>query len=320
MATPLKLSLYQYNHADILLEFRIDNLGDFMHPSTIGPFRQAYTTDSFGPGWFIKCWPTRPNDEDEDTISCRLYVGPEGYPRPIFCSFIGRSATNGICYFEHSATYVFGPNDRRENILRSTVCQKFPASTKRRSYRFRRLQDEEALVITANIRTEPEVSQASRPALLSDTVTRHEFDLVYSVINAEEPRRHRFVAFQSRGPTGLLNGPRVLPCGDDVLFAKCPALHKCESVQKPDQRIYIHTPAQGWTTQTTIHRRLCLVYFAGMLKAIPLSRLASVPRLAYSTTTATATLRKTTLMMTKTETPKQREATKFMEPSLAASP
>ena len=236
MAPSLELSLCQYNYVDISLEFRIDDLHDFLKPGGRISSR-SHITSSFGPGWFIKCWPTRTSDEDEVSISCGLYVGPMGYPRPIFCSFVGRSATSGFCYFEHSATYVFGPN-QMDNVSRPTVCQESPVLTKRRSYRFRRLQEEQTLIITANIRTLPEITaQANCTVPLMGAVMANDHDLVYSLINAEELCKCRFVAFQSRNHKGSLNHALVFPCGKDVLLTKCPELHKCESSRvKADQR------------------------------------------------------------------------------------
>lgn len=224
MAAPL--SWYQYNHADISLEFRIDDLDAFFDLGNA--LSQPFTTDTFGPGWSIRCWPAKTSDPNKDTISCRLYVGPKGYPNPVFCSFIGRSATSGHCYFEHSATYVFDPDQPSWSDTKphGTVCQKSPFSAKRFSYRFRRLREEDALVITVNIRTQAAVVNSKTPS--DAPMAEAGFRLIHSLITAEEPCNRRFVAFLSRG----LIGPRVSLCSQDVLQAKCPELHQCRFIRK----------------------------------------------------------------------------------------
>lgn len=227
MAAPL--SWYQYNYADISLEFRIDGLDNFFDLGN--GLSQPYTTDTFGHGWSIECWPSKTSDSNEDTISCRLSVGPKGYSRPIFCSFIGRSATSGHCYFEYSATYVFDPDQPSwsDKKPHGTVCQKSAASEKRLSYRYRRLREEDALVITVNIRTQAAAVNAIPP---SDVATAEGLHLVHSLMTAEEPCNRRFVAFLSRSLPGYLIGPHVYLCGEDVLRAKCPKLHECGSFLK----------------------------------------------------------------------------------------
>ncbi|KAH9837753.1 uncharacterized protein C8Q71DRAFT_559596 [Rhodofomes roseus] len=202
------LSHLEHDH-DIKLQFRIDDLEEFFDRGVAQP----YVTDTFGPGWRIECWPTK--SDGEECMSCFLDVGPAGYPRPILCSFVGESISSGHRYFEHTATYTFSPDrfSSRQSRIRPTSLLRT-----QHWYRFRRLRQENGLVITATIR-----AQATALAF-SDACEG--FGVLHDLITGRDPCDVKFVAFASRNTGGELVQPRVLSFNKKALWDKCPRLKR----------------------------------------------------------------------------------------------
>ncbi|KAH9921168.1 uncharacterized protein B0H18DRAFT_1022275 [Fomitopsis serialis] len=197
------LAHVEYNH-DIRVQFHIDNLEEFFAQRGY-PVAQPYVTATFGPGWRIECWPSQ-SDGQDCTISCRLDVGPRGYPRPISCSFIGESMPGGHRYFEHTATYMFHPPD------------KYSSRTQHWNYRFRHLRQENGLVITATIR-------ARAGHAFSDGCEG--FGVLHDLITGGQPDKIKFIVFAGRNATGVgrLVRPRTLLFDKHALQVKCLALN-----------------------------------------------------------------------------------------------
>ncbi|KAH9837754.1 uncharacterized protein C8Q71DRAFT_559595 [Rhodofomes roseus] len=193
---------------DISLRFCVENVRDFFERGDEqDSTRVVRATDTFGPGWHIKCKAT--NFDGENYLSCYLVAGSMGYPTPISFSFAGESSQGGIQYFKFSTTHTF-------TAFKGADWGWTKALSKLKGWdRYETLREENALYIRATIR-------AQVAAVYPDRC----LDLSHDVITTERPTDVRFVVHASRDRAGELSKPRELFANKATIRRACPLLAK----------------------------------------------------------------------------------------------
>ncbi|TFY56067.1 hypothetical protein EVJ58_g7868 [Rhodofomes roseus] len=205
---------------DISLRFCVENVRDFFERGDEqDSTRVVRATDTFGPGWHIKCKAT--NFDGENYLSCYLVAGSMGYPTPISFSFAGESSQGGIQYFKFSTTHTF-------TAFKGADWGWTKALSKLKGWdRYETLREENALYIRATIR-------AQVAAVYPDRC----LDLSHDVITTERPTDVRFVVHASRDRAGELSKPRELFANKATIRRACPLLAKCRLTQGRNAHIF----------------------------------------------------------------------------------